>query len=177
MPLPAFDKSPVQWLSAPNVLGRPPIKMNPSSLNNSPASSAHVILVVEDDPDIREPLVSFLQGEFPRCAVREATNGQEALAVLTALDRLPCLILLDLMMPIMTGLELLAVLMKDDVLGTIPVTVVSALDGAVDGARHRLHKPFSLESVYELVKRYCESATAMERARGKDEREALPMRR
>src|SRR6185437_6059247 len=61
------------------------------------------VLVVDDDPDIRETLRFVLEDAgYP---VYSAENGEEALAVLASVNPLPGLILLDLMMPVMSGDE------------------------------------------------------------------------
>jgi CheY-like chemotaxis protein len=69
-----------------------------------PSARPHRILVVEDDPDIREKLLELLRdGGYE---VRAASHGRDALDVLDGWQR-PCLILIDLMMPVMSGAELL----------------------------------------------------------------------
>jgi CheY-like chemotaxis protein len=117
----------------------------------------HTILVVEDDPDIRESLRIVLEGEGYQ--VDAAANGREAL------DRLgherPCLILLDLMMPVMSGTELLTVLRGRDSLKTIPVVVVSAyghLAQATQGVEGFMTKPVALDDLLGVVTRFCGSA-------------------
>jgi CheY-like chemotaxis protein len=68
------------------------------------ASNRHLVLVVEDDPDIRECVQLVLQDEGYE--VLTASNGAEAERQLEEMDA-PCLMLLDLMMPVMSGWELL----------------------------------------------------------------------
>ncbi|MEO5970924.1 MAG: response regulator, partial [Bdellovibrionia bacterium] len=58
------------------------------------------ILIIEDEETIRDSLQFFL--EFEGYQVYSASNGREGLDILSKLD-LPCLILLDLMMPVMDG--------------------------------------------------------------------------
>lgn len=67
------------------------------------------ILVADDEPDIRETLASVLRDEG--FTVLEAEHGKQALEI--ALNERPDLILLDLMMPVMGGLEALEALRKD----------------------------------------------------------------
>jgi CheY-like chemotaxis protein len=88
------------------------------------ATSEHVILVVEDDDDIREALCEMLADEG--YAVEVATNGAEALDRLRAMDAKPCLVLLDLMMPVMDGWTFLAEQRRDANLASVPVVVLSA---------------------------------------------------
>ena len=80
------------------------------------------VLVVDDETAIRENLKIFLEDEGFR--VVSASNGQEALALLQS-ER-PCCIILDLMMPVMTGAEFLVALRQDEERHNTPVMVVSA---------------------------------------------------
>lgn len=113
------------------------------------------ILVVEDDTDIRETLIGLLRLEGYNA--RGADEGQAAMTILQGMA--PCLILLDLMMPIMDGWQFLALKAKNTNLAEIPVVVISALDEVsrpATGARHFLRKPIDFESLLAVVKQYCE---------------------
>ena len=86
-----------------------------------------------------------------------AANGREALERLRALTP-PCLILLDLMMPVMSGREFLAALREDGVLAPIPVVVVTAWPTeaqATPGVQGFVKKPIDVEVLLDLVRRYC----------------------
>ena len=110
------------------------------------------VLVVEDEADIRETLRDVLEMEGYR--VRCAENGQEALDVLSEMR--PKLILLDLMMPVMSGYELLKRLKESSDLSTIPVTVVSAIadrSGLQDAPV--LKKPLDLDQLLNVVDAQC----------------------
>src|SRR5262245_36830107 len=67
-------------------------------------ANAHSVLVVEDDDGIRESIVEILRDEG--YLVHEASNGREALEQLKDGQR-PCVVLLDLMMPVMSGWQFL----------------------------------------------------------------------
>jgi CheY-like chemotaxis protein len=115
------------------------------------------VLVVEDDVDVREALVVFLQGEG--YDVVEAEHGQEALQRLRSGPRIG-LILLDLMMPVMNGWQFREAQTKDPSLAEIPVVIVTADHGAVKkaaaaGAAGCLLKPVELGDVLDYVGRYC----------------------
>src|SRR5687767_6429158 len=84
----------------------------------------HTVLVVEDDPDIRELVTEVLGQAGYRVA--EAENGQVALDFLRGHDG-PCIVLLDLMMPVLSGPELLEIMAEDERLAMLPVVVVSAV--------------------------------------------------
>jgi CheY-like chemotaxis protein len=113
------------------------------------------ILVVEDDEMIRESLCGLLEDEGHR--VVGAANGKDALEILERGLR-PCLIILDMVMPVMDGRAFRAEQMKDPRLATIPVAVMTASDeeaAASLGAEFLLHKPFRSAHVLEAVNRYC----------------------
>jgi CheY-like chemotaxis protein len=118
----------------------------------------HRILVVEDDATIREVLVEVL-GEHGYDAVG-AANGREALDTLAASTDLPCVILLDLMMPIMDGRTFREEQLQSPDLSDIPVIVISAhLDHTVASdlnAAAYLRKPVRLAEVLSSVKTYCD---------------------
>lgn len=82
------------------------------------------ILLVEDDDDIRELVGIVLRNDGYE--VYEAENGSDALQKLETMPSLPCLLLLDLMMPVMSGPELLQVLSQRKQLASLPVVVLSA---------------------------------------------------
>jgi CheY-like chemotaxis protein len=111
------------------------------------------VLVVEDDQEIREILAEVLidQGYL----VETATNGREALDRIHACR--PCVMLLDLMMPVMDGWELLTELEAEGSVPSLPVVVVSAAHEAEPpkGVRRYLRKPVPIERLLEAVKTYC----------------------
>jgi CheY-like chemotaxis protein len=117
------------------------------------AASAMPILVVDDDPELRETLQDILEMEgWP---VRLASNGREALEVLRELGR-PCLILLDMMMPVMTGEEFLEHVRQDPVLHSYPVIICSATSrSTLPGARSIIRKPFMAEDLLAQVAAHC----------------------
>lgn len=81
------------------------------------------ILIVEDEKGIQEVLKDAL--EMEGYTVFTADNGQEGLEMLPKMPT-PCLILLDLMMPVMNGWQFAEVISKDMTLATIPVVLVTA---------------------------------------------------
>jgi CheY-like chemotaxis protein len=115
------------------------------------------ILVVEDDGDLRDSVCEVLASEgFPTAC---AANGREALDWLLK-NSAPCAIVLDLMMPVMSGAELRAHLLKDPGLAAIPVIVLSALDearqrGQVGGAKAYLKKPIDPDALVSALQRFC----------------------
>ena len=91
------------------------------------------VLVVDDDPDAREILKLVMRNI--RFAVKEAQNGIDALRIIETSQ--PSLILLDLMMPIMDGFQVLTHLRSDPRTRSIPIIVVT---GIMEGGE-TLHLP------------------------------------
>jgi len=114
------------------------------------------VLIVEDDRDTREMLEHFL--ELEGFAVRTAANGEAALATLRSGDR-PCVILLDLMMPVMNGWQFRAAQTQDPAFAAIPVVVVTAAGSRTEiptiAADGWLPKPVDLERLLETVRPFC----------------------
>ena len=107
------------------------------------------LLIVDDEVAILEALTDILSVEGYDVAT--AANGAEGLAKV-AKDR-PDLILLDLMMPVMDGQEMLRRLKDDASLRTIPVVVMSAgrvTKSDLHGSRF-LAKPFELDDLLDTV--------------------------
>lgn len=107
------------------------------------------LLVVDDDREIREALRSALEDEGFTVAV--AANGAEALTKLE--ERRPRLVLLDLMMPIVDGWEVLDRMRADPSLDDVRVCVCSARSGDLGATRADfvLHKPFDLDQLKHVV--------------------------
>jgi CheY-like chemotaxis protein len=115
------------------------------------------VLLVDDDVDVRDGLVELLAGAGHR--VRSAPNGSDALALLKSLPR-PCLVILDLAMPVLDGEGFLGLLLSRADREDFPVVVMSA-----DPRRERvrsmrgvvgvLPKPAQPAELLELVQRHC----------------------
>lgn len=88
-----------------------------------------------------------------------AVNGQDALTRLRASDAQPCVILLDLMMPVMSGPEFYDEMRNDPALADIPVVVISA-DGSARSkvkamGSEFIAKPVKIETVLHAVEQHC----------------------
>ena len=111
-----------------------------------------MLLVVDDDPEIRESLRSAFEDEGYR--VRTASDGLEALEVM--IGEPPCAIVLDLMMPRMTGWQVLDRMAADPVLASVPVCLLTAVPDALpQTAASVLKKPASLQALLDFVNRNC----------------------
>jgi CheY-like chemotaxis protein len=124
---------------------------------NPPDLSCHSILVVDDDPDVRDSLTEILGDEGYR--VTGVRNGREALEYLHE-QRRPSLILLDMMMPEMDGWRFRVEQQKSPELAPIPVVLLSAHGNVREaalalGAADYLRKPLRIESLLEIADRYC----------------------
>ena len=109
------------------------------------------ILVCDDDPSLRE-LVRAVLG--PRYRFVEAADGTEALAL--AREDRPDLVVLDVMLPGLSGIEVLEELRTDNGLASIPVVVITAwshaeLDAQVAGADRFVSKPFDPDELSTAV--------------------------
>jgi CheY-like chemotaxis protein len=111
------------------------------------AGRQKTILLVDDDCDVTEALSTVLADEGYDVAT--ASNGLEALAYLKSHGPVPCVILLDVMMPVMDGYEFRIEQQLDPTISRIPVVVVTA--GAMGervaemGVTGHLRKPFDLD--------------------------------
>ncbi|UHG94129.1 ATP-binding protein [Spirosoma oryzicola] len=119
------------------------------------AHCADVVLVVEDNPDLRNYLVTILS---PLFTVQTAENGQVALTRLAELPLLPSLIVSDIMMPVMDGFQLLETLKGNDTYRRIPVIMLTARAEMVDrlralriGVDDYLLKPFDEEELMARI--------------------------
>ena len=109
------------------------------------------LLIVENEIAVRDTLAELL-GKEDREIVT-ASDGQEALERLTEISR-PCLILLELMMPRMTGWEFLQCKSADPLIADIPTIVLSG-SGRPAGVVHQLAKPVDVEQLLVLIDQYC----------------------
>jgi CheY-like chemotaxis protein len=114
------------------------------------------VMVVDDDIDIRETIQDLL--EMRGFHVIGAGDGADAMAQLKHGAR-PRVILLDLMMPGLSGEEFRDQQLADAALASIPVVLLSGARG-VDEAARRMHveslpKPVELKELMETVGRFC----------------------
>jgi CheY-like chemotaxis protein len=118
-------------------------------------SPVSTILLVEDDDAIRESVSECLALEGYNVAL--AVNGAEALDWLERTDR-PAVVLLDMIMPVMTGAELLVRMRRNPVLARVPVVLMTAAIQKEPGsisAQAVLPKPFDLAELLQTVARFC----------------------
>ncbi|MDX1920022.1 MAG: response regulator [Candidatus Caenarcaniphilales bacterium] len=106
---------------------------------------SHTILVADDEPSLRLLVKATLASR--KYTIIEVSNGQDALNLAKQVN--PDVILLDVMMPFLTGFQVCAELKKDAKTASVPVIILTAKGGQDDkemahsvGASHFLNKPF-----------------------------------
>lgn len=115
------------------------------------------VLIVDDDIAIREALCELLADDGHRAI--GVADGQQALDLLRS-DGRPCVILLDMMMPVMDGMSFRAKQLQDPLLSTIPVAVITAAGPRATASMNVevvLSKPLDLDSLLSVVQRLCRS--------------------
>lgn len=116
------------------------------------------ILVIEDDKEIRQTLVDVLEDEGYE--VYSAENGEEGLKLLNEVSELPCLIIVDLMMPVLDGVGFRKEQIKSIKFSAVPTVLFSA-NGQISqkaltaGYSEYIRKPIDLEQLFEITQRYC----------------------
>ncbi|WP_338080767.1 response regulator [Corallococcus exiguus] len=112
-----------------------------------------LILLIDDEPEL-EVMARYL--EFEGYSVLTATNGEEGLLALASC-RKPCIVLLDLMMPVMDGHGFLRRMHDDATLCGLPVFVLTASFQTehMAGVVGTLRKPLHMELFKEAVAPYC----------------------
>lgn len=125
------------------------------------ARSPHV-LVVDDEESIRRALTEALRDEGH--SMLAAANGREALELLRYEPTVPSIAIVDLMMPVMSGWDLIAVLRRTPRLATMPILVISAMRPRdLPAGVMFLSKPFDLTEICQLIAKH--SATSDDDAR------------
>ncbi len=135
----SLEKIPQELLSA--ALNSPPEKSV-----NSKTEKGQLVLVVDDNPDMRAYVSSILHANGYK--VKTARNGSEGFNI--AKELLPNLIVTDLMMPVVTGLEMIRMIRSEETLKGIPIILLTAkvdedtrIEGTERGSDAYLAKPFN----------------------------------
>ncbi len=115
------------------------------------------VLIVDDSKTMRM-LVSFALGKYWGCQIREAANGVEALERVA--ERVPDLMVVDINMPEMNGLELIRNIRKDPDKKSLPIVVLTTegsdediRKGMLAGATEYLVKPFQPQKLHSIIDR------------------------
>jgi CheY-like chemotaxis protein len=116
------------------------------------------VLIVDDESDLRESLRDFL--EDAGYAVSTAQNGAEALHLLEK-DELPCLMILDLIMPIVTGNQVYEKMQSDPRLAKVPIVVSTSDPSRAPVGALIMKKPINLDRLLGAVQRHCVGHTCL----------------
>jgi CheY-like chemotaxis protein len=142
---------PVEAMIAAPVLA--PVLLAPVPAAN-PGRDAKVVVLAEDDPDVRQLLVQSLGREY---RVFEAADGQAVLELLARIAR-PAVVILDINMPRMDGLGVAAEIKGTPQLKDVPIIFLTCMDAATDvirgiqaGARSYITKPFTIAKLMAKV--------------------------
>jgi twitching motility two-component system response regulator PilG len=130
--------------------------MNPGKTPAPRPSYKQPVMIIDDNRDILNALEFLLLSEGIESIV--ADDGLDALKKLDA-GKVPCLILLDNAMPVMSGPQFLEAIHRNPRFASIPVYIISAsgdFDGAAQaaGISGYIHKPFEPIRVLEIIRRH-----------------------
>ena len=122
------------------------------------------VLFVDDDPDLRGAVRTILNlgGYEARCVA----NGEEALEAVA--EKMPAVVLLDMLMPVMNGWEC-ATELRARFGRNVPIVVVTAAEHAqaraaqIGGVADVLQKPFDMDDLFRVVARYVPKKASVER--------------
>jgi CheY-like chemotaxis protein len=126
------------------------------SLSEAPPSR-HSVLVLEDDRDVAQTVGELIEDQGFRAIC--VGNGREALAVLE--HERPCLMLVDVFMPIMNGIEFLRAVKARATLADIPRVIMTAANDHMIGVKEDvsvLYKPVDFEALKRMLEKYCQPA-------------------
>lgn len=114
------------------------------------------VLVVDDDEALREIVAEAISDAG--YDVEQAENGVEALDKMR--QKAPCIVVLDLMMPVMDGWEVMAAMESDEALSRVPVCIVSAQDAVAPPKNaYFIKKPLTTAALLDQVVRHCGRAS------------------
>lgn len=108
-------------------------------------------LVVDDEPDIRETLREAV--EMAGCTAVLAANGADALELMASSR--PCMVIVDLMMPVMTGIELLHAMQQVPALADVPVVISTSAPRRAPPGLPILPKPIDLSALWRWMRQNC----------------------
>jgi CheY-like chemotaxis protein len=112
-----------------------------------------IVVVVDDEPGICETLAEVFQDEG--YTVHCAPDGARAMALFRSLERRPCVVLLDLFMPIMDGNAVYEAMQADPALRDIAVVITTSDPSSAPAGVSIMKKPVSLKQLIETVHKCC----------------------
>jgi CheY-like chemotaxis protein len=112
------------------------------------------VLIVDDEKPVRQFLVAALEQQGHQ--VVEAWHGQHALDIIASRETRPDLVISDVMMPVLGGVELSRTLKSDPATADIPIVLMSAVQPGASWSAEAdalIGKPFDLDTLEALVRR------------------------
>ena len=153
---PAEDVQPAEWAQAPGEQDWWPEEA--VEIDATPGAEAPLVLVADDDDDLRRYLVELLGADY---RVVEAADGASAWQCVQ--EQQPALVVSDVMMPELDGFDLCRRVREDEHLATTPVVLLTAraeeearLEGWQTGADAYLAKPFSSDELLAIAEHLIE---------------------
>jgi len=117
------------------------------------------VLIVDDERDIRDSLEEFFRDEG--FDVATAANGDEALKQLEKTgEALPCAVLLDLFMPVLSGVEVYGRMQQDARLRGVPVIISTSDPSRAPSGVLIMKKPIDLNRLLTVIKQTCAAPPA-----------------
>jgi len=110
------------------------------------------VLIVDDDADIRASLQDFFEDQGFEVAT--AADGLQALDLLEE-EKLPCVVVLDLLMPQLDGNEVYDRMQKDPRLANVPVIVSTSDPSRAPSGALIMRKPVNLDRLLRVVRQHC----------------------
>jgi CheY-like chemotaxis protein len=109
------------------------------------------VLVVDDEEDIRETLREVV--EMIGCSAVLAKNGEEAIELLGRYH--PCLVILDLSMPVMSGEQFLAATRKMPALDYLNIVISTSAPGRAPAGVPVIPKPIDIDKLWAMIRSTC----------------------
>jgi DNA-binding response OmpR family regulator len=112
------------------------------------------VLIVDDEEEIRESLREVLEDEGYRVAT--AADGADALRCLE--DQLPCVVILDLMLPVLDGNAVYERMQRHEALSRVPVIVSTSDPSRAPSGVLIMKKPINLDRLLGAVRQHCQES-------------------
>ena len=134
-------------------------RASPRDMIDVSDQSEPCVLIVDDEADAREMLGELI--EMAGCSALLAANGAEGLAILA--NHRPCMIILDLMMPVMTGAEMVEELQRKPQLASVPVLISTSSPPHAPAGLPVLAKPIDIDALWNWMRQVCACASGAPR--------------
>lgn len=112
------------------------------------------MLVIDDEAGVRETLIDVV--EMAGCTAIGAADGAEGLRILS--ERRPCLVILDLLMPVMSGFQMLDAMRRQPDLAAVPVIISTSAPERAPPGIPVIAKPIDVNALWAWMRRTCPCA-------------------